>query len=257
MPTRPEQIRASESLPINSTQLPTSQVPTTSAREDLHPHWYIRAVIYLCAFLHTRHRVTFRAVALILVSLGFIFSMIAGDLVGAAAMPRTLKTVFSKLGMKDTFTVNPICFQCHRIFEPDITPDTFCPDCDEEVFGAPSPGAPHSDWDGNIDLGFADEADSEGPGKRKPYVVAPVQLLSTALHEFFMRPGMVSAVNAWKTQTPHDRELNSMQDGYVWKEIKGPDGESFFHGPDAEKEIRLGVSCSLDWYIHFVSFVSI
>ncbi|KAJ7907977.1 hypothetical protein B0H13DRAFT_2499090 [Mycena leptocephala] len=72
-----------------------------------------------------------------------------------------------------------------------------------------------------------------------------------------MRPGMVSAVNAWKTQTPHDRELNSMQDGYVWKEIKGPDGESFFHGPDAEKEIRLGVSCSLDWYIHFNLFTSL
>ncbi|KAJ7907978.1 hypothetical protein B0H13DRAFT_674904 [Mycena leptocephala] len=140
-----EQGRASVSLSANSTELPAAQAPTISAREELHPHWYIRAVIYLCAFLHTRHRVTFRAVALILVCLGFIFSMIAGDLVGAAAMPRTLKTVFSKLGMKDTFTINPICFQCHRIFEPDITPDTFCPGCDEEVFGAPSPGAPHSD----------------------------------------------------------------------------------------------------------------
>jgi hypothetical protein len=38
-----------------------------------------------------------------------------------------------------------------------------------------------------------------------------------------------------------------MQDGKVWKELKGPDKKSFFYGAHTDKEIRLGVTLSLDW----------
>ncbi|KAF8155137.1 hypothetical protein K438DRAFT_1862959, partial [Mycena galopus ATCC 62051] len=89
----------------------------------------------MVGFLHTRHRVTFSASALILACLGFILGFAAGDLIGSVAMPFTLTTVFSKLLMKDNFIVHPVCFSCHQIFDADIPPTTFCPNCDEEVFG--------------------------------------------------------------------------------------------------------------------------
>ncbi|KAJ7721663.1 hypothetical protein DFH07DRAFT_784070 [Mycena maculata] len=218
----------------------------TSTRDDLHPHWYIRAVIYMVAFLHTKHRVTFRACALILVCLGFIFSAVVGALTGTFAMPRTLTTVFAKLDIKDNFTVHPICFQCHRVFDPAVAPHAFCPDCDEEVFGAAAPDDPDASNDT-----ISDSEDTPPPGtsrKRKPHVVAPIQLLSTGLREFFQRPGMVSAVNSWKTRSKKAGEAQCMQDADVWKTIKGPDVKSFFFGLAAKNEIRLGTSLSFDWF---------
>ncbi|KAJ7615964.1 hypothetical protein FB45DRAFT_757645, partial [Roridomyces roridus] len=203
-----------------------------------HPQWYIRCIMYLVAFLHTKHRVTFRGAGLILVCLGFIFSCLMGNFSDAVALPRTLKTVFSRFDINDHFTVHPICFQCHHVFEPDIDPDTFCSDCEEEVFGARASENIDSEPDGAGD----------GPrlGKRRPNLVSPIQLLSTGLQDFFKRPGMVSAVNCWRSRTQVEGELNCMQDGRVWNEMKDKDGNSFFHGPHADEEIRLGVSFSLD-----------
>jgi hypothetical protein len=40
------------------------------------------------------------------------------------------------------------------------------------------------------------------------------------------------------------RRLNAVN---VWKTIKGPDGASLFLGSSANKEIRIGVTLSLDW----------
>ncbi|KAJ7130472.1 hypothetical protein C8R44DRAFT_731992 [Mycena epipterygia] len=119
--------------------------------------------------------------------------------------------------------------------------------CQEEVFGA----APNQGDDG----GDADaDADSTAAGRngRKPQMVSPIQLLSMGLHDFFKRPGMVSAVESWRTRTPVEGELNCIQDGGVWKEIKGAGGDSFFFGPGSEEEIRLGVSFSSDWYVPIV-----
>ncbi|KAJ7710866.1 hypothetical protein B0H17DRAFT_5806 [Mycena rosella] len=177
----------------------------------------------------------------------FIFAL-AGNLVGAVAMPRTLKTIFARLNIKDRFVVRPICFKCHRIFEADVGPHTFCPDCDEEIFGAPDRDEVDNE-DDNIDSIFEEQDPKSSVwGKRKPYMVAPIQLLSTGSRSFFKRPGMDSAVNAWKKGKPGDGELNCMQDAEVWKTIKGPDGRPFFYSPSSEKEIRLGVSFSLDWF---------
>jgi hypothetical protein len=160
-------------------------------------------------------------------------------------MPRTLKTVFARFQMNDNFTVHPICFHCHYVFEPNIKHDTFCADCEEEVFGAPN----RDGDDGWVDADVDADSDTAEVDGRKPQMVSPIQLLSTGLHEFFKRPGMVSAVESWRTRTPVDGELQCMQDGRVWKEIKDTHGDSFFFGPGSEEEIRLGVSFSLDWYV--------
>ncbi|KAK7016513.1 hypothetical protein R3P38DRAFT_2636232 [Favolaschia claudopus] len=203
-----------------------------TARDHFHPRWYIRCVMYLVAFLHTKHRVTFRAAALILVCAAFLFTCFVGNMVDPIKVPETLKTVFSRFEIKDNFVVNPTCFRCHYVLEPDVASDTFCPECNAEVFGAA--------WQ-----------TADNPArvqKRKPQLVSPVQLLSEGLKDFFRRPGMVAAVNSWKHRTVVEGELKCMQDAAVWKTIKDANGHSFFFGPGVDKEIRLGVSFSLDWY---------
>ncbi|KAJ7736047.1 hypothetical protein DFH07DRAFT_967007 [Mycena maculata] len=223
----------------------------TTARDYLHPTWYIRCLIYMVGYLHTRHRVTFRASALILACLGFIFSILAGNLVGPLAIPGTLTTVFARLDIKDSFVVHPLCFKCHHVFEADVSPQTFCPDCEEEVFGGAFREDDSDAWNDPIPES-ENSGQSPQPRKRKPHVVTPIQPLSTGLRNFFKRPGMVSAVNAWKTGRERPRrprtakDLKCMQDADVWNEMKGPDGASFFYGAGCEKEIRLGVSVSLD-----------
>ncbi|KAJ7219917.1 hypothetical protein GGX14DRAFT_389333 [Mycena pura] len=198
----------------NTPILPGAPGSTTAAtnlttRDALHPNWFIRCLMYLVAFLHTRHRVTFRAAGLILISVGFIFSCFCGNLIGAVATPRTLKS-------------------------------TFCPDCDEEVFGAGI--ADNDDVRGQADTpDDPPDVQPSPPRKRKPYMVAAIQLLSVGLHDFFKRPGMVSAVNAWKTRTEVHGELRCMQDGKVWKEIKDVNKRPFFYGPESDEDIRFGV----------------
>ncbi|KAJ6629617.1 hypothetical protein B0H10DRAFT_1292762 [Mycena sp. CBHHK59/15] len=249
---------AESSIPSSPTlDPPNSDVPAApvvqdrrkiTARDHLHPHWYIRCIMYLVAFLHTRHRVTFRAAGVILICVGLIFSLLFGDLVGALAMPRTLKTVFARFEMKDRFVVNPICFQCHVIFESDIQPPTFCPKCDEDVFGAPERDD-ENDWENtDSDPGETPSSPTSSKRKRKPNMVSPIQLLSSGLQDFFNRPGMVDAVEAWRKRPSADGELKSMQDGEVWKTLKDAQGRSFFFGAHSEEEIRLGVSFSLDWF---------
>ncbi|KAJ7821926.1 hypothetical protein B0H14DRAFT_2829659 [Mycena olivaceomarginata] len=78
-------------------------MPRITARDHLHPQWYI-------PFLHTKHHITFRAAALILICLSFIFSALVGDFTGAIATPCTLKTVFAKFDIKDNFVVHPRVF---------------------------------------------------------------------------------------------------------------------------------------------------
>ncbi|KAJ6590799.1 hypothetical protein B0H10DRAFT_1960963 [Mycena sp. CBHHK59/15] len=80
---------------------------------------------------------------------------------------------------------------------------------------------------------------------RRPYLVSPVQLLSDSIREFFQRPGMVGAVNAWKIRPRTPGESRSIQDGKVWRNIKGHDGQSFFYGDSSKTEIRLGTTIGL------------
>lgn len=201
----------------------------------------------MVGFLQTRHRVTFSACALILACLGLIFGFVSGDLIWSAAMPFTLTTIFLKLSMKDNFIVHPICFSCHQVFDTDIPPTTFCLNCDEEVFGGGQTDHFNASAKSHSDAGHSTNPRSSSA--KRPSVVAPLQLLSTGLRDFFERPGMISAVNAWKNRSRIPGLMASMQDGNVWKTIKGPDGNRFFFGAQADREIRLGVTFSLDWCV--------
>jgi hypothetical protein len=142
----------------------------TTIRDFLHPQWYVRRIIYLVAILHTHHHVTFHACALILTTLNLIFSTLMGNLSGWIRMPITLKTVSSRLGIEDRFTVHPVCYACHRIFDPRAPSDTCCLDCNVEIFRpAPRQLFDHMGLDESTS---ADDGDTSTVS-REPHVVAP------------------------------------------------------------------------------------
>jgi hypothetical protein len=228
----------------------TEHDSNSSASDDelrsIHERAYIRCLIILVAFLHTKHHTSFRACALILMALNFILTTLPGNLLGGDRMPGTLTTVFSRLQLRDRFKVHPICYLCHRIFSGEESSD-LCPDCEEEVY-RPRTRQLFKQLFGTELIGDGDEDDNLGyHPKRTPHVVQPIQLLSTGLRDFFTRPGMVHAINAWKTRVIVPGELKSIQDGNVWKTIEGPDGNAFFSDDEDDDEIRLGVTLSLDW----------
>jgi DNA-directed RNA polymerase subunit RPC12/RpoP len=179
-----------------------------------------------------------------------IFSTLPSNTLGDETFPRTLTTIFSRFNLKDQFTEYPVCYLCHRIFEQSVGPDTLCPDCECRIF-RPKPRSLFQrlfQSESEPVIVIDSDEDMVGvPEEGQPYVVAPLQPLSDALQHLFERPGNVSAVNAWKSRRQVPGELKCMQDAEVWKTIKGPDNKSFFFGGDCDKEIRLGVTFSLDW----------
>nr|GAT56532.1 predicted protein [Mycena chlorophos] len=219
-------------------------------RRALHPHWCVRAIMYLVVFLHARFHVTFRACDLILKCTNIIFRglMIVSD---NSPMPTTLRTVFSQLGVVDDFQVYPICFNCHYIRQGSSVVggrdrnDQFCPNCNVDMFGPPPPLVEESDDEDAPLLSSSASAPSA-----VPYMVAPLQNLSASIRQLFQRPGMVAAMNSWKTSPSIPGELNSMYVARAWREVPAPGDptESFFFGPTAQNEIRIGVTFSLDWF---------
>jgi hypothetical protein len=198
-------------------------------------------VLLLVALLHTRHQVSFRACGLILICLNFVFAALPGDLLGPEPMPSTLKTVFSRLGLKnDRFREYIVCYQCHKLFNGDVETNMLCPGCGAGLFRPATEQLFES---------IASNITGTTLPKRKPHLVAPIQVLSEGLREFFERPGMAPAMNLWKVRPQVAGECRTIQDGKIWNTIKGADGHRFFFGPGNEKEIRLGVTFSLDWYV--------
>ncbi|KAJ7050737.1 hypothetical protein C8F01DRAFT_1000106 [Mycena amicta] len=213
----------------------------THRQDKLHPHWCVRAVLYLVVFLHTRMHVTFCACNLILKCITTIFTallIINED----TPMPQTLSTVFARLGIVDQFNVYAVCCECHY-----LTPDLsckFCPNCDIDMAQPPPLLDDDSEDEGGdnevpLPAGTAAQSGSQWPSV--PYMVAPVQLLSSSLRQLFQRPDMEAALNEWRSVPATPGELRSMWEADVWKKICGADGQSFFHGASAANEVGLGL----------------
>lgn len=127
--------------PFNSQHAPVDQVQITPRSEfeaplnprqvyqDAHPDWFGRIIIIMVAILHSKHRVSFRACALILHCVTIILLSL-GILHPTQPLPTTLNTVIHRLDLHDRFTIYPVCGCCHRIFPTDIPTNTLCPDCD-------------------------------------------------------------------------------------------------------------------------------
>lgn len=220
---------------------PGRQTPEVldTTQQQLHERWHVRCVLLLVALLHTQYRVSFRACGLILAGLNHIFTAL--HLIGSEKMPVTLPTVFARLGLKDDrFTLYLACYQCHQLFDRNLPFDTLCPECQIALFQPARRQLFES---------VVSTTTGGSTPDRKPHLVAPIQLLSDGLRDFFQRPGMVPAVNLWKRRPHTPGESRTIQDGHVWSTIKGSDGQSFFYGESSENEIRIGTTFGLDWYV--------
>ncbi|TFK81258.1 hypothetical protein K466DRAFT_502435 [Polyporus arcularius HHB13444] len=214
-------------------ELPIQKVPS-KAFSDAHDKWYIRSIIVLIAFLHTRHHVTFRACDITLFALRTIF--VALDLIDKNDdMPATLKTAFTRLKVEDRFHVLPECSRCRRIFKPGTKHHVKCPSCNNPLYLRTSP---------NTLMRLLGRTQPEPIAK----AVTPLRLLSRVLAYVVTQPGMETALDAWRSRTPPPPgEYHSIHDGKCWKTIKGSDSRPFF-GPEGADELRIGVILHADGF---------
>ncbi|KAG2113236.1 hypothetical protein DEU56DRAFT_749141 [Suillus clintonianus] len=210
--------------------------------QDAHPDWFGRIIIILVAILHAKHRVSFRACALILHCVTIILLSL-GILHPTQPLPTTLNTVIHRLDLHDRFTIYPVCGHCHRIFPTDIPTNALCPDCDSRLF------KPVSDRLFRMVTGRKAQ-------RPPPVCAAPIQVPSSLLADFLARGGNKAACESWKSRTVKPGELHDISDGAVWRTIQGPDETPFFSGMETSQELRIGVTMSLDWYLLLTYSVS-
>lgn len=214
--------------PLNANQL----------YRDSHPEWFARLLLLLVAVLHAKHRVSFRACALILFTLNTIL-LTLGVLQPTNPLPVTLHTVISRFDLQDRFTIYPICGSCHRIFPTDAPIDSLCSDCDSRLF------KPISDR-------LFRRLTGHQPQRPPPICAAPIQLPSSLLADFLARGDNEDSCSSWKSRPRVPGELKDISDGEVWKTICGADKKPFFSDlEDDSSELRIGVTMSLDWCAYF------
>lgn len=233
--------------PFNSQHAPVDQVQITPRSEfeaplnprqvyqDAHPDWFGRIIIIMVAILHSKHRVSFRACALILHCVTIILLSL-GILHPTQPLPTTLNTVIHRLDLHDRFTIYPVCGCCHRIFPTDIPTNTLCPDCDSRLF------KPVSDRLFRTVTGRKAQ-------RPPPVCAAPIQVPSSLLANFLARGGNEAACKSWRSRTVKPGELHDISDGEIWRTMQGPDQTNFFSETEASQELRIGVTMSLDWYV--------
>ena len=207
---------------------------------SFHPRLLVRSLLLLVAFLHTSFHLPFAACAILL----FAFRMTLEFLKVVdpkKTIPLTLTSLLQQMHVRDDFKSQILCPSCWEIFEPDVFTDagTLCHACDDTVFRLlTSPAQPLS---------------AEHKINRVPYLVLPIQPLSSLLSEFLLQPGIMEELEKWasvNSQHADSDQLSAIWDGRIWQESKAPDGKPFFarnQVPDGE--LRIGVTISLDWQV--------
>ena len=204
-----------------------------------HKDWFVRCILLLVTFLHTTYHVPFRACGIILIVLKTILLKLE-LLPSTDNMPTTLGTAFSRLGFTDNFIIQVMCPQCHQLIHAaksnfDFRDEAYCQSCQVPLYT----GIGSKYFNYLIPPKFARPP---APKLVSPY--APLKLLLT---EFLSRPGLEENVESWRDQTDFKGTFRGPWDGAVWKSIKDVNGEHFFK-KRMDNELRLGVTCGLDWY---------
>ena len=199
-----------------------------------HNKWYIHAILLLATYFHTKHHMTFQASNIMLYTLWLIFNSL-GLLNPDIDMPTTLITTLKHLNIEDCFTVIVACPKCHWHYAPNTPITMACLNCEVPLFTAPSHTL------------FQRLLGHEPPPPLKMSI--PVAPLSQQLSNFLACPGIEKIVEDWHERKVIPGELNCIMDGWVWKEILGPDGKPFFDKESLTEpgELCLGVTYTMDW----------
>ncbi|KAJ7575429.1 hypothetical protein C8J56DRAFT_1063289 [Mycena floridula] len=152
-------------------------------------------------------------------------------------IPITLQTLFRRMGVKDQFLIYRVCPTCHKLFSPEQADITNCDHCNTSL----NESAPST-----LNVDPEEEPDQSQPAPL-PYSVAPLATLSSLLTEFLARPGIEEALESWCSLPKNtSTDLETIQDGLVWKDLKDKDGKSFFDHDT--RELRIGITVGLDWF---------
>ncbi|PSR70650.1 hypothetical protein PHLCEN_2v13455 [Hermanssonia centrifuga] len=207
------------------------------------PFW--RVIMLLAAWLHLRHFVLHRAIGLMLQVFRAVLISI-GAMAAQQDAPVTLRTTFNQLGLGDNFHILPMCPACHRVYPYDSQLDASCTNCHINLFIV-----------GGVRLTIPSQAPGIHTKKSskpsKLLLQAPYRLPSEMLPDLInSTPHMEAQLDTWRTRQSTNGTLKSIQDGHIWKTIKGYDDDPFFANtvncktPD---ELRIGVTLGFDGYL--------
>ncbi|KZO90608.1 hypothetical protein CALVIDRAFT_568941 [Calocera viscosa TUFC12733] len=266
-----------QGIEVEELRIPLSAAPASGLLEratqepfdcyrSVHANAAVRAICLLLLHMHARYQLPHLACAFLATMLYAVlrFFLLLPDNSAyskATAPPRTLNTMYKRLGLWDRFDVKtlcPICWEFERfedeqrdvdlldelgLEDEDGIPEApedwqrYCPRCKESLYvEAPKSGVPRA--------------------RRQ----APYDLLSLQLAEFLGQPGFEDACESYLDQHASPNTFSSIQDGSVWQELQTPDSALFFPRSRAEAleqdELRLGILVSMDWFDPSTSSVS-
>ncbi|KAG2133009.1 hypothetical protein DEU56DRAFT_914034 [Suillus clintonianus] len=191
------------------------------------PHWFWKITLLLIAWLNLHYHLPHLACTLILKITRHILvglTVLAPD----EKVAGSLNTVFNHLDIKDNFDIHPVCPVCHRIYPHDSQGDAKCLNCSEPLF---EPSASRT--------------------KPRPCLQCPQNPLLNAILRLLSHAGIEEELDAWHHHVPEPGKRASIQDGEIWKTIKGNDGELFFDNsperPDKD-ELRIGITLGFDGF---------
>jgi hypothetical protein len=205
---------------------------------NAHQSWFVRLIFLLVvAVLHTRHHVTYHTCSLLLFMLSLIFVHLSLT-PPENQIPVMLNTVLLKLNLQDQFTINPVCNICQWIFKPNMPHGSQCPDCQNNLFIV------------SLSILFQCITGKSLP-LPPPRLLVPIQTLFSLLTEAFTHGPLEDQIQEWMDYTLTPGHYTGFMDSCVAQELKDHSSNLFFHPASLiEDKIHLGVTWSIDWYIH-------
>ncbi|KAG2741428.1 WD40 repeat-like protein [Suillus brevipes Sb2] len=219
--------------------------PAAEVIEAASDHWFWRIILLLGAWLNLHFHLPHLACALFLKVMRHIFIGL-NTLAVDDKVALTLNTAFNHLNIKDNFRIHPVCPSCHRIYPHDVSADSSCTICTVPLF---EPSTERS----STSVGPSKKPNSTKT-KTKPSLQCPQNPMSNAILRLLSQKGMEEHLDAWRSQSTIPGKSQTMQDGQIWKTIKGHNGKLFFdNSPERcdKDELRIGITLGFDGYVNW------
>ncbi|KAG2350555.1 hypothetical protein BDR05DRAFT_993937 [Suillus weaverae] len=211
--------------------------------EAASDHWFWRIILLLGVWLNLHFHLPHLACALFLKVMRHIFIGL-NTLAIDDKVALTLNTAFNHLNIKDNFHIHPVCPSCHRVYPHDVSADSSCTICMVPLF---KPSTERS----STSVGPSKKPSSMKTTKPKPSLQCLQNPMSNAILRLLSQKGMEEHLDAWHSQSTIPGKSQTMQDGQIWKTIKGHDGKLFFNnGPDCcdKDELHIGITLRFDGF---------
>ncbi|KZT50088.1 hypothetical protein CALCODRAFT_488967 [Calocera cornea HHB12733] len=228
-------------IPVSASPLPYDFDQTTQepwlCYLGVHASAAVRGIVLLLMHMHARYQLPHQActvlATMLYTLLEYCFVLSSSTTTSpATAPPRTLRTMYKRMGIWDRFEVKTLCPKC---WEPeDLEVEDIDADlCDD--FGPADTQKRNQDWQRFCrrceEPLYAEAAKS---GYIRPRKQAPYDLFSLQLTECLAQPGFEDFCESYLDDTDIDGIYTRIQQGSVWRNMEAPDGTRFFPRSRAE-----------------------